>query len=183
MECAKLMLGTNESTSHNTNNTNFNFDNINLRMVLGDMYDRYERFVLRLDSISFGINATGDYGTTQEDETVIICLSGLPFINSTYNFSSRNNINYIQLTPLKFSSNPAISGVQYFTDCYTVFGKAQDMANINIFYQRQKEKNPPNTGNAYPECCFFFTIFGIPNKEIENLKPPTRMDNNTGRIK
>jgi hypothetical protein len=182
MENAKLVLRTSDASSRSANNTNLMFANVDLRTVLGNMYDRYDKFILRLDYISHGINFAGDYGTTQEDETVNINISGLPFLNATYDYKTNVNKNYVTITALKFQNNPGISNVQYLTDTYVTFGKSQDTANINIFYTRQVNNVVPNTNNDYPQCVFNFSIFGIPNEYDKTLIIPTRMDNNKGKI-
>lgn len=182
MECAKLVLRTYDASSMSNFNTNFYFNNINMRNLLGNMYYRYDKFILRLDYISFGINSIGDYAITQEDETVNINISGLPFLNSTYNFKTGNNTNTVLMTALKFQNNAGISGIQYYVDTYVVFGKSQDMVNLNIYYTRQKDNFVTNSNYDYPQCVFNFSIFGIPDETDKTLITATRIDKNSGKI-
>ena len=46
---ASLVLSTTTS-SNNTSRTSFTWNNIDLRMLLGDMYDKYDRFNLCLNN-------------------------------------------------------------------------------------------------------------------------------------
>lgn len=185
MENAKLILRTNDATQKLTNMTNLIWDNLNVRFLLGDMYDKYDTFLLRIDAISQGLQAAGLFGDTQEDVCCNINIAGLPFKNATYNYASGNNTNCSQITQYKFGAQN-LSQIQYFTDTYIIFTKSQETASLNIFYTRQKDNKTPNMAtntNPYPSMTFNFTIFGIPNKDIETLKPATRIDKNTGKIK
>ena len=78
------------------NRCTLTWKNINMRQVLGEMYDTYETFnvylyqISQTASIATAINATFSM--------VDLRLSGLPFLNHTYNTVSRNNTNSAYLT-------------------------------------------------------------------------------------
>ena len=52
-ENASLVLNSVNASSTNSIKTSFTWANINLRSLLGDMYDRYDRFNLCLNTIAF----------------------------------------------------------------------------------------------------------------------------------
>ena len=54
---------------------------INLRTLLGDMFDKYDRYLLLLQNISQ--SNVGSIATT-DDKAILINMSGLSFVNSTY---------------------------------------------------------------------------------------------------
>ena len=81
---ASLVLSTTTS-SNNTSRTSFTWNNINLRMLLGDMYDKYDRFNLCLNTISSGLSDA--YFGTQADAQVLVRVSGLPWVNNSYNIT------------------------------------------------------------------------------------------------
>ena len=91
MENTTLVLKTVDSSSSLSNSVN-TWNNINLRNLLGNMYDKYEKFNLCLVNISTGAS-NNTLGTSTDDLNVSVNISGLPFINQTYNTSTGNNTN------------------------------------------------------------------------------------------
>lgn len=169
-------------------NTNFTWTNINLRSLLGDMYNRYDKFALRIDSIMQGNYNGSDgtatqVGTTYEDTLLTINIAGLPFLNCTYNATTKQTTSIVQLTTYEiFKSKDKIR--ESYTDIFAVFGKSQETASINIFYTRVCDNQSVLTGgqSIYPDLTFNFTILGIPNKDNTTLTIPSRIDKNTGRL-
>ena len=74
---------TNAYGTLNSINTIFTWTNINLRTLLGDMFDKYDRFLLLLQNIS-NASPTATPGTAVDDRAFLINMSGLSFINSNY---------------------------------------------------------------------------------------------------
>ena len=72
------------------NRCNLTWKNINLRNLLGTIYDRYETFNLYLYQVS-QTAAFGSVPSTAPYLLVDIKLNGLRFLNNTYNNTSRNN--------------------------------------------------------------------------------------------
>lgn len=170
------------------NNTNWTWTNINLRHMLGDLYNNYERFNLILESVSQG-QSYGTDGTntqlayTSEDLRVMLNVSGLPFVNN-YNTSTKQINNVVQCGQMTIIKNN--TNITYFNQHFcATFVKSQDIANINIFMTRACDNQILTTGAAslYPHLTFNFQIIGIPNKSIEgDFNPPVRMDHNRGKL-
>jgi hypothetical protein len=103
------------------------WNNINLRTLLGDMYDKYDLFNICLNTITTSV-PIGVYGNTAEDRNVILKLSGLPFINQTYSVKQGCNTSLCPIASFNFPAYSAtgIGGTQYFysNNCNT-FGKSQ----------------------------------------------------------
>jgi hypothetical protein len=101
---ASLVLCTNNGTS-NTNKTSTTWNNINLRTLLGDMYDKYDMFNLCLNTVSTSTSTNNIYKSFN-DSNVIIRVSGIPFINNSYNIGSlyNSNTNYATIGTFQFGT-------------------------------------------------------------------------------
>lgn len=71
--------GTNEYGTMNANRQQFTFTNINMRHLLGPLWDKYDKFNLILQSYGMGIG-TGNYSGDQRQ--IYLTLEGLQFINN-----------------------------------------------------------------------------------------------------
>ena len=96
-DIACLVLKTNVLTTNGSMNdygvgnstlTSFTWTNINLRTLLGDMFDKYDRFMLLLQNISHAkagdFVKVGDQAADANNRAILINMSGLSFVNSTY---------------------------------------------------------------------------------------------------
>jgi hypothetical protein len=110
LQNASLVLSTNNGIS-NTNKTSTTWNNINLRTLLGDMYDKYDLFNLCLNTVATGTALSNIY-KNPADCNVIIRINGLPFINNTYNIgSSYNSLTpYCTIASFTFGYSTVISG-------------------------------------------------------------------------
>ena len=181
MENTTLVLRTADSSSSLSNSVN-TWNNINLRYLMGNMYDKYEKFNLCLVNISTGAsNAT--LGNSTDDLNVSVNISGLPFINQTYNSSTGNNGSNATITTFQFQRNSCVN--QYFYGSnFITFGKAQDLCNITISFSKVSNYGAAlSTPVSYPNVSYIFSIIGIPNDNDKLLTPQSRMDNNTGKLK
>ena len=86
-ELACLVLKTNVLTTNGTTNafgsgnatlSSFTWTNINLRTLLGDMFNKYDRYLLLLQNIS---QALAGAISTVDDKAILINMSGLIFVN------------------------------------------------------------------------------------------------------
>lgn len=147
VKCASLVL----KSCDITNDPNFNFNytdfsgergrinkslssitwnNINLRQVLGDMYDEYEEFNLVLKQVASNQSNSKFEGLPFNSRGVYIRLSGLPFINSTYDVVTRNN----RPGAILGAFNIPVAGwvTQLFSDMAVTFGKSQFLCDLTI---------------------------------------------------
>ena len=110
LQNASLVLSTNNGTSNN-NRTSTTWNNINLRMLLGDMYEKYDLFNLCLNSVSSGATLNNIY-KAPTDSNVLMRVSGIPFINSTYNIGSSYNVStpYCTIASFNFGNVTVITG-------------------------------------------------------------------------
>jgi hypothetical protein len=160
-ECATLCLTTYSGNS-NPLNTSCTWNNINLRTILGPMYDKYDVFVLELNSVTHS-QANAALGATDDDRMILIEISGLPLINNTFNCISNHNTNATIIAPFFFVQNETNYQI-YSNSSKVTFGKNSDLVNITInlldYYF-----STPLSGHSYPNIVYLFNIFGIPKEE------------------
>lgn len=157
---------------NDANYTSSTWYNINLRSILGTMYDKYDKFNISLNSVSSG---NGDDGltTNPDDRNAIIYMSGLNFINNSYSVATGHNTGSCALGTIQFvpSGGPGVVGTsvtgttttQYFNgDNYNTFGKTCDNVNITIYFESVSTTDFINPWK-FPECVYFFKIYGISN--------------------
>ena len=161
--------------SINSSRTIMTWTNMNLRTLLGDMYDTCDTFNLDLVQI-FSHQAAYIIGATIEDKAFIIQISGLPFINQTYSVRNSCNTNTANLcfysTAGSFQS-PLINS--YNGRNILTFGKNQDFFDITLSFVRVNgipiDTGLINTGiNAgqpipMPFMVFLFNIYGVTKEE------------------
>lgn len=136
----------------NFNRTSFGWYNINLKTLLGnDLWDKYENFNLKLCSVGYNVLTT--YGTTLNDRTVIINMSGLNWQGS-YNVKTQTNNSVLPLIPFSFLINN--TNIFFIPDVVATF-KKQELVNINIFYLTNNGTVPAST-NLFPQMTFYFDI-------------------------
>ncbi len=160
-ECATLCLTTQYGNS-NVLNTSCTWNNINLRTILGPMYDKYDVFVLELNSITHAL-ANANLGATEDDIMTLIEISGLPLINNTFNCESNHNTNATIIAPFCFLRDETF--YQIFSNSSKVtFGKNSDIVNITInlldYYL-----SAPSSAYPYPNIVYLFNIYGVPREE------------------
>jgi len=174
LESAKLVLRTNDIVAPNVDTllTNFTWKNIDLKTVLGPMYDKYDLFNFYLTNITYA-NNNNEYGNTDNDITVSIFINGLSFVNQTYSFSEQFNTNNALLTNFDFNRASNLS-INYNTLFGLTFNKSSTNVNLNIFYQRTSLNAndtyaivPDANNSIFPEMMFTFVIYGIP-KDHDN---------------
>ena len=148
--------------------TDFTWYNINLRMLLGDLYDQYDFFNMSLISVSLSRCNALDPATADdndyENRNVQIKMSGLPFMNQTYSQTTRNNIGFATIGVLNIPTT-AITTNQFYNNTSNVitFRKDQDLCTINISFYRVYDDEKPdlNADTENPNFVFIFTIIGI----------------------
>lgn len=171
---------TNSYGTANSTLTDMLFTNINMRTVMGTMYDSYNLYNIALTAVITPLSANVA-GTTDSDRKLLVYMSGLNWLNNTYNFATRNNSGETAVGVISFpGSQPGTGGpiidLSYTDDvatCQTydsvfsgTFGKNDDIINIGICYKSAiytSGTNNPSTTNAYPAVAFVFTITGVPD--------------------
>jgi hypothetical protein len=148
--------------------------NINLRTLLGDLYDKYDTFNLCLTSISCGTpsEALGvNYLNNDVDNGhLTVYVSGLPFINQTYSQISRGNVNEVPIGVFTYPITTTTVGYRVYNDSgIATFGKSQEQCTLRITMRRVYDDDPPDTINFLPITNFLFSIVGVKESEKKNI--------------
>jgi hypothetical protein len=161
------------------------WNNINLRTLLGDMYDKYDLFNICLNTISTagaGVNGTllGGVAVTAADNlNVIVKLSGLPFVNQTYSVKQGCNTNVCPISTFLFANSGTLNNITttqlFYSNNYYTFGKSQQTCNLTIQYARIIDDALPTTTNPYPNMIFIFDIVGVSKDNLTNSSTQERI--------
>ena len=181
-ETASLVLKSsdltlNASTAIGTSDqfgTTLTWNNINLRTLLGDMYDKFDRFNLCLNTVASSI--AGAYAGALEQRCNYITVSGLPWTNNTYFQSTGSNSNAAVIgsicIPASVTGPPLVESqiTQYFYSNNTAtFGKNQDICNITISFLKVLDNAKPTVTIAYPKFLFLFDIVGVEEYRVKDV--------------
>ena len=162
--CATLILRTSDISAtpstigvSNANKSQLNWININLRTLLGDLYDKYDTFNLRLT----GVNGNAlTYGTAAIDRLHVVNISGLPWINCTYNTSTKMNTDTCQIASFAGGNNTSFN-VNFESSAIATFTKCQN-TDITITLLKMDGTTPSMSANTLiPRMQFFFIITGV----------------------
>ena len=151
------------------NRTSFTWNNINFRLLLGDMYDKYERFNINLNFVAGG--ATGStLEPVPDNRMFLVKLSGLPF-TSSYNQPTNTNINQVVLTAIQVPLSASTTWYNnFFTTQYCTFTK-QDIVNISIDLHTVATDTTYTTATSrmLGHCVFSFNIYGVDDFENKDI--------------
>ena len=156
------------------NRCNLTWKNINMRRVLGEMYDKYDTFNMYLYQINQSASFSLTAPSTNPYLLVDVRIKGLQFLNNTYNVVSRNNINTAYSTSYLLNNNGA-TGVgtvsPMFNPTILTFGKSTECVDLNIDMKCTRDQQYPImvTNTAFGTYIFLFKFYGIPTKEPNNL--------------
>lgn len=150
----------------NGTNTSITWNNINFRLLLGDMYDKFDNFNLQLVNITSDDNRTGELlsGNTVSDRIVSVNLSGLNFLNQTYDSNTNNMGSKVVIATYALYKDFS----QNYSNNIVTFAKGNEMCNLTIHYTRILDDQPPDclASLDFPQMVFMFNIYGIP-KELK----------------
>jgi hypothetical protein len=171
IEVASLVLPTISTLNVNVAKTQITWNNINLKTILGPIYDKYDKFNIELVSIS-QCTTEDNFGADPNDSNVLIQISGLPFVNNNYSILTGNNVNSTIIGFYNFSnydetttqnyinhSRTFVKDTKYLVDItinYLKFDLTPVVANVNYLYGAA-------VSGFFPEMVFMFNIYGIPN--------------------
>jgi hypothetical protein len=133
-----------------------------MRHLLGsEIYDNNDLFVLRLNQLSY---ATANFPLATRDQQVIATLSGLNFVNSTYDVKTGNTGSQHQLVLVNMGVS---GGVESYSPNIAIcnFGKSGDYVNLTIDLIRTIDGLAGQFGaEMYPHMCYQFDIYPAKKK-------------------
>ena len=164
-------------------------ENVNMRRVLGEMYDKYETFNIYLYQIVQSSAFSSLPPSTNNQLLVDVRIKGLQFLNNTYNVKSSNNTNLAYLSPFVLN-NVASDGIGKITPLYNptilTFGKNAACVDITIDMKSANIQEyptivqPENQGppNSFGTFIFMFKIYGSFIREKNIIINGSRMNLN-----
>jgi hypothetical protein len=169
-ECACFHLNTTDIDTQNTGNVNNSYGsvnqfrnditwyNINFKTILGDIYNKYDKFNIRLCSIMYSSVLAPSANAV--DLSLKINVGGLPFSNCTYHTISNSNTSRCIMGGFQLNTN---SEQLYFGDdnLFTI-EKPPETTNVRIYLSRLSDV-PPSWNSLGPQFDFYFRIYGIKN--------------------
>lgn len=112
------------------NMTNFVWKNINLKVLLGDLYDKYDSFNIQLSSITQGVK--GSTSNSAANVLFSVKMSGLNWLSS-YDQSTKQNSQQISLCTIKTVTTASAGDyIPLYGAPFYTFTKLYDTTNINI---------------------------------------------------
>jgi hypothetical protein len=150
-----LSIGnTNYYGTCNAGFSQYTYTSINLRQVLGSMYDKYNKFNLILKNVM--TESVQTWGTTSQDQSVMINISGFNFINN-YEVSTKTSTQTSTLTALLLNGGLSLSYTNNCVATFTIDG--QENIDIMITYNRITDGLLGN--GVYGKILFIFDIVPI----------------------
>ena len=172
----RLVLKTSDLTANATTaigqcdqyRQSFTWFNINLRALLGDLYDQYDYFNLLLISVSSSLVSANLNAGSAEDRMLYIRLGGLPFVGQNYNQRTGNVGGLVTIGTLQIPIT-SITLNQFYNNSSNVctFNKSQDLCNFTISFFRISDDTKPALTISNPNFAFIFTIIGIDKPDNE----------------
>ncbi len=156
--------------------SNCTWTNIDMRHVLGDMYDEYDEFNLVLSSMinmsqSNGTYTIQNFGDTANDENNYIEITGLDFQNQGYDQKTKTNAPKGVINGVCFPSpTTATPTVFNFSDNPMTFRKSYSSSNtnINITFKKNSDGGVPASNYDY-RCIFNFNIYPVGHSKLKVL--------------
>lgn len=156
-QCVTLTLRSVDASQIDTNKTSMIWNNINLRLLLGELWDKYELFNFHLVDMASGVSGSS---LTTANLSVSLNLTGLPFNNSGYLTKTNQMSNTVSMGTFDFITDYTSNKV--FQNNFVTFNKNQQNADINLFYRVVNDNALASTkGVPYPNVILQFVVTGV----------------------
>lgn len=132
IETANLVLRSTNANTTEANNQGFTWNNIDMRKVLGDMYDRYS--VFKLTFVSWEQSNIGTF-TTLDEAIVFLNMTGLEWENATYDFATKTQSNTAKVSII-YIADGTQTVQPPFTTLGLTFRKNKPFCNIRLNFTK-----------------------------------------------
>ena len=150
--------GTNEFGTSNAAKSLFTFNNLNMRHIIGTMWDKYDKFNLIFRNVGMGQSATSLSGNQRRQFFV---MSGLQFINATIQ-TSQILMGQVA-TPFMVLNSSGIADANYF-DIPTgiVSFRKPESENVSLTFTLWTiSSGVPLTGGSASDWSLTFAVVGV----------------------
>lgn len=150
---------TNQYGTMNTNKSIFTFTNINMRNIIGTLWDKYDKFNLQIRTIGVGAFTTAISGANRR---MYFKISGLQFIN---NMVVENSIDLNSIwTPLYLNEPTTYSTLATFespSDTYTFRKPESENVSLSFSLWTLANNSSYYSSLLYSDTTFSFSVFGV----------------------
>jgi len=153
------------------NRTTYTWYNVNLRNLLGPIYNKYNKFNISLNNIGTGIQS-GTAVLYSYERQLQVKMSGLQWLSS-YNQATQNNDSNKVIKLIQLSSTASGSDSLQFNEEFFTFLKGSDIVDIVInLHTIDYDTNASPTASQYllPHMIFNFNIQGVPEELNDKLE-------------
>lgn len=149
----------NQVGSWSNGRTNISF-NVKIKVLLGDLYDKYDNFLLNLTHMFIQNNATITGG-----RSLILLMGGLQWVNSSYDQVDKTNGYWISLPPILAGSGQfAVASAIYDNQsAYYLFRKSSAEETITFRYIDVRTNATPSDITQFPAFQLIFKIQPVPS--------------------
>ncbi len=142
------------------------WNNINLRAILGEIYDTKATYNIKLESITFGITSNVNiYSTRQSDCAFNIFINGLPFMSSYSSNLALVNEGLLCSVRLPHGANQFVYTYNSNELSFNLTNtNGTEIVNISINYRDllTNQLEPSSSALvAYPHVQFVFSIYKV----------------------
>lgn len=160
LESANLILRTSSvavGNDKNADRTVVTFRNINMKVLLGSLYNKYERYKICITSYG---NANVSAIANVQDRVLNVNMRGLNWTNRAYDGTTSSFDNSVVMGACFFNNANGFS-LNYTGEIGWMFEKPpSDDVDITVFINRVSDGTIP-TGINYGESVLCFSIYGI----------------------
>ena len=147
---------TNNVGTINATRTQATWYSLNLENILGDLYNQYDIFTLRLNTISYQQQLA--FGVAAFDRLNYFAISGLPWYNNNYSITRKTLVNSAIVGTNNFTQN--VAETLSFENSFVVTFIKQKTADITIQLLCLDGTSPAmNAATQFPRISWFFDIF------------------------
>jgi hypothetical protein len=149
---------TNNVGTINATRTDATWYSINLENILGDLYNKYDMFTLRLNTLSY--QQTAAFGVANFDRLVYFSLSGLDWANNNYSITRKTLINSAVVGCENFTQN--VTYTSSYENSFVVTFRKQKTVDLRIQLLTLDGNAPTlNANTQFPRISWFFDIFPV----------------------
>lgn len=138
--------------------TQYTFKSLNLKSLLGDLYEKYDTFNFQLVQISHTLTFDGNAITPLTDQLINVFISGLNFSN-TYN--SKNGNTYEPLLTSRVITGDFLDVVEPQNIILTFDKIRNNLNNIDITFTYRDFLSNEIKDQVYPDTIYSFIIYGV----------------------
>lgn len=169
LKSTDLIGGTNSAGTADTFRKICQWSKINMRDVIGKEYDNYNLFNLVLSSVSSGLQ-TNLPGATTEDRKLMVYMSGLSWLNQTYDTAKKSRTNSALVGHVYFDTGQGTSTNGVIMESPCTFIKADMTTDITITLYRNLDGASPTNGDRAYSFNYLFKIYGIRDDSLSHDK-------------